>query len=215
MEHCVTKQRNSSDGTHAKTVPPAAERRGFGERAADRELHWQERQVRAREQAEQLIQSVRASRKDCHMSLADVARGAAAVLAAARCDILLMDGERRAVRYHMNASARARESNRRHPEETDNGSPTVTVQAMAIEVGRSPLELLRSDGPVNRIYAFMNARGAPSPIGILCVQSPAGDRLAVDDRAFLGALAERLGAALLKGAFAGWREAHTTAHAIL
>lgn len=210
----VEKQLSSSDRSRAKTAPSIVLRHGFGARAAVQAQQWHERQARALEQADQLIQSVCASRSDCHTSLADVARRAAALLAVARCDILLMDGERRAVRYQMNASARATPSIRRHPQATAASSPTVTVQAMAIKLACSPLELLRSDGPVNRIYVFMNAADAPRPIGILCVQSAADDRLAIDDRALLDALADRLGAALVSGAFTGWREAPAAARLV-
>lgn len=173
----MEKQLNDSDRSRAKAAPSTALRHGFGVRAAEHAQQWHERQARAREQADRLIQSVRASRTDCHTS-------------------------------------RTRESHPRPSGETGDGVPTVTVQAMAITLGRSPLELLRSDGPVNRLYAFMNVADASCAIGILCVQSAVGDRLAIDDRALLDALADRLGAALVGGAFAGWREAVSVPRAI-
>ena len=201
-------EQDDSDQGRANPPRPSTPRERFAQRTAEREREWQALHRHAQEDADRLIQSARASRGSCHAVLADIACRVASLLEVARCDILLLDGTTRAVRYRMLTNLPTPSAPASVETNTLDGAlPRVSVQALTLPRGRSPIELLRSDDRGDRVYAFMNSADDAGAIGILCVQSAAEDRLAAVNRVLLDAVAARLGAALTEGSFPGWRSA--------
>lgn len=200
-------EQDDSDQGRANPPSPSTRRERFAQRVADREREGLELHRRAQEEADQLIQSARAMRGSCHAVLGDLACRVALLLEVARCDILLLDGTTRAVRYRMHTNAPPSASAHGGTKQLDVGPATVSVQALALPRGRSPIELLRSEDRGDRIYAFMNSPDDAAAIGILCVQSAEQDRLVAVNRILLRAVATRLGGALTEGSFRGWRSA--------
>jgi len=115
------------------------------------------------------------------------------------CDILQFASDRRVV------VARAEWTNGKAPstlglEAVDCDSEVSTtdarVELIQLSAAEAALDVLRTEGTIDRVHVFIPSKQQPTPLGILTVQSSTGLGLSTEERAFLGALGELIGTAI-------------------
>lgn len=114
------------------------------------------------------------------------------------CDILQFASGRRVV------VVRAEWTNGKAPstlglEAVDCDSEVTTdarVELIQLSDPEAALDVLRTEGTIDRVHVFIPSKQRPTPLGILTVQSSTGLGLSAEERAFLGALGELIGTAI-------------------
>jgi GAF domain-containing protein len=84
---------------------------------------------------------------------------------------------------------------RRGKRRASNDGP-VAIEAVQIATQQSPLDLLRSEGMVDRVHVFIARPSGGDLLGILSVQNSTSRRLSIDERAFLDAVADLIALAI-------------------
>lgn len=72
----------------------------------------------------------------------------------------------------------------------------MTIETVQIATQQSPLELLRSEGMVDRVHVFIAPAGGGDLMGILSVQNSTSRRLSREERALLDAVGDLIGLAI-------------------
>jgi len=181
------------------TEPPWAPLPGARrlKRYSDREAQREERRLKARRKAVELLQAAIAAGVDPKLSA--VAALVVRSLNVEHCDILQFASDPWVVVVRAEWTDGIAPSPR-GPESVDSDSPVTTadarVELIQLADPAAPLDVLRAEGTVDRIHVFISSRRQPTPLGILTVQSSTSLGLSSDERAFLDALGELIGTAI-------------------
>lgn len=166
-------------------------------RFSDREIERDERRLEARRRAGELLKTAIAGGVD--PKLAAVAALVARSLNVEHCDILQFASDpwvvvARAAWTDGNApSPRGPES---PPSDLRVATTDARVELIQLSDPAAPLDALRTEGAVDRVYVFIFSQQQPTPLGILTVQSSTSLRLSSEERAFLDALGGLIGTAV-------------------
>jgi GAF domain-containing protein len=166
-------------------------------RYSDREAQREERRLKGRGKAAELLQAAIAAGVD--PKLAAVAALVVRRLNVEHCDILQFASDR----WVVVVRAKLTDGNAPSPdgpESADSESRVDTadarVELIQIADPTASLDVLRTEGTVDRIHVFISSRQQLTPLGILTVQSSTSLGLSSDERAFLDALGELIGTAI-------------------
>jgi hypothetical protein len=166
-------------------------------RFSDREIERDERRLEARRRAGELLKTAIAGGVD--PKLAAVAALVVRSLNVEHCDILQFASDPWVVVARA-AWANGNAPSPRRPESPASDLPVETtdarVELIQLSGRTAPLDVLRTEGAVDRIHVFIFSQRQPTPLGILTVQSSTSLRLSVEDRAFLDALGGLIGTAI-------------------
>ena len=166
-------------------------------RYSDREAQRQERRLKARRKATELLQTAIAACVE--PKLAAVAALVVRTLNVEHCDVLQFASDRWVVVVRAKASDGNAPSPHGH-ESADSESPAAStdarVELIQLADPTASLDVLRTEGTVDRIHVFISSRQQLTPLGILTVQSSTSLGLSSDERSFLDALGELIGAAI-------------------
>lgn len=166
-------------------------------RLSDREIERDERRLEARRRAGELLKTAIAGGVD--PKLAAVAALVVRSLNVEHCDILQFASDPWVV------VARAAWTNGSAPSPRGPKSPASAVRVATTDARfelvqlsdrTAPLDVLRTEGAVERVHVFIFSQQQPTPLGILTVQSSTGLRLSIEERAFLDALGGLIGTAI-------------------
>jgi hypothetical protein len=161
------------------------------------EVQRRERRLKARRKAAEMLEAAMAVGGDPKV-------GAVAALVVRQlkfdyCDILQFASDR----WVVVVRAKGPDGNTPLPRAHQTGDPDVPVRPNGARVeliqlagGMASLDVLRAEGTVDRIHVFISSREQMTPHGILTVQSRTSLRLSSDERSFLDALGELIGAAI-------------------
>jgi len=164
---------------------------------SDREVQRQERRLKARRKAAEMLETAIAVRSD--QKLAAVAALVVRKLNVEYCDILQFASDR----WVVVARAKGTSGKSPFPLAYHGGDPDFPVSTTDVRVEliqladrMASLDVLRAEGTVDRIHVFISSRQLLTPLGILTVQSRTSLGLTSDERSFLDALGELIGAAI-------------------
>lgn len=166
-------------------------------RYSDVEIKRQERRLKARRRAAELLEGAMAVGDN--PGLEAIASLVLRTLKIEYCDILQFASDRWVV------VVRARKTNGSAPlpRSQQGGDPDFPVTATDVRVEivqladhMASLDVLRTEGTVDRIHVFISSRQQLTPLGILTVQSRTSLGLTSDERSFLDALGGLIGAAI-------------------
>lgn len=159
-------------------------------RNVERQQEREARRGRARQKAIELLHDALAPGSASGASLAAAVLQLAKHLDVERCDLLQLTSPRpegsAGVLYRVRQPRPA-------PPEPPGPDAIETVQ---IATQQSPLELLRSEGMVDRVHVFIAPASGGDLLGILSVQNSTSRRLSVEERALLDAVADLIGLAI-------------------
>lgn len=163
----------------------------------DGEVQRRERRLKARRKAAEMLEAAMGCSGD--PKLAAIAEFVVRKLKIEYCDILQFASDRWVIVVRAKATDRdgARAPARRS--ETPDFSADAThssVELVRLADHMASLDILRTDGTIDRIHVFISSRQQLTPLGILTVQSRTSLRLTSDERSFLDALGELIGAAI-------------------
>lgn len=164
---------------------------------SDREVQRQERRLRARGKAAEMLEAAIAVRSD--QKLAAVAALVVRKLNVEYCDILQFASDRWVVVARAKGTsgkAQFRRSYQRGNPDCPVSTTDVRVELIQLADPRASLDVLRAEGTVDRIHVFISSRQQLTPLGILTVQSSTSLGLSSDERSFLDALGELIGTAI-------------------
>lgn len=197
------------------TEPPWAPLPGARrlKRYSDREAEREERRLKARRKAAELLQAAIAAGVD--PKLAAIAALVVRRLKVEHCDILQFASDRWVVVIR----AEWTDGNApppHGPESADSDlrvvTPDARVELIQLSDRTAPLDVLRTEGTVDRMHVFIPSRQQPTALGILTVQSSTSLGLSSDERAFLDALGELIGTAIDSHALPTGDELSKTKH---
>ncbi len=194
---------DSLTGTGMLATPPA-ETPGASlpgarrlQRFSDLEAQRDERRLQARREAAELLQAAIAGSVD--PKLAAVAALVVRRLNVEHCDILQFASDP----WVVVARARWTDGNAPSPREADGADSALQVattdarvELIQLSDHKAALDVLRTEGAVDRVHVFIFSPQQPTPLGILTVQSSTTLRLSIDERAFLDALGGVIGTAI-------------------
>lgn len=162
-----------------------------------REVQRRERRLKARQKAAEVLEAAMAVGGAPKM--AAVAALVVRKLNIEYCDILQFASDR----WVFVVRARRTSGNAPLPRAHQSGDPDFPVMTTGASIdliqladGMASLDVLRAEGTVDRIHVFISSRQRLTPLGILTVQSRTSLRLTSDERSFLDALGEMIGAAI-------------------
>jgi hypothetical protein len=181
--------------TDSPAVPPPTSAKTKHYR--EREVQRHERRLRARRKAAEMLEAAIAVRSD--QKLAAVAALVVRKLNVEYCDILQFASDR----WVVVARAKGTSGKSPFPRTYQSGDPDFPVSTTDVRVEliqladrMASLDVLRAEGTVDRIHVFISSRQLLTPLGILTVQSRTSLGLTSDERSFLDALGELIGAAI-------------------
>ncbi len=161
------------------------------------EVQRRERRLKARRKAAEMLEAAMAV--DGDPKVAAVAALMVRKLKFDYCDILQFASDR----WVVVVRATGTNGNAPLPRAHQSGDPDVPVTTTGVRVdlmqladGMGSLDVLRAEGTVDRIHVFISSRERLTPHGILTVQSRTSLRLTSDERSFLDALGQLIGAAI-------------------
>jgi hypothetical protein len=181
------------------TEPPWAPLPGARrlKRYSDLEAQREERLLNAHRKAAELLQAAIAARVD--PKLAAVAALVVRRLNVEHCDILQFASDRWVVVVRAEWTD-GNAPSPHEPESADSDSRVATtdarVEVVQLADRTTPLDVLRTEGTVDRMHVFIPSQQQPTPLGILTVQSSTSLGLSSDKRAFLDALGKLIGTAI-------------------
>ena len=197
------------------SVAPAPGRR-LHPRNVEREHEREARRGRARQKAIELLHDALVPEIGTGAGLANAVLQVAKHLDVERCDLLQLASPRpegsAGVLYRvrqprpappeppgpdapMPATKSAASRQRRGRGRAVQGA-SVTIETVQIATQQSPLELLRSEGMVDRVHVFIAPAGGGDLMGILSVQNSTSRRLSREERALLDAVGDLIGLAI-------------------
>jgi hypothetical protein len=161
------------------------------------EVERRERRLKARRKAAEMLEAAMAI--GGHPKMAAVAALVVRKLKFDYCDILQFASDR----WVVVVRAKRINGNPPLPRAHRTGDPDIPVRTNEAPVeliqlagGMASLDVLRAEGTVDRIHVFIPSREQLTPHGILTVQSRTSLRLSSDERSFLDALGDLIGAAI-------------------
>lgn len=174
-------------------LPEARKIKHYGDVVVQR----QERRLKARRKAAELLEGAMAV--GGNSGLAAIASLVLRKLNIEYCDILQFASDR----WVVVVRAKRTNGNAPLPRAHQNGDPDfpvtttdVRVELIQLADRMASLDVLRTEGTVDRIHVFISSRQQLSALGILTVQSRTSLGLTSDERSFLDALGELIGAAI-------------------
>lgn len=163
----------------------------------DREVQRHERRLKARRKAAEMLEAAMGGCGD--PKLAAIAEFVVHKLRIEYCDILQFASDRWVVVVRAKATDRDGAPARARRSETSGFSADAThssIELVRLADHMASLDVLRTEGTIDRIHVFISSRQQLTPLGILTVQSRTSLRLTSDERSFLDALGDLIGAAI-------------------
>lgn len=163
----------------------------------EREVQRHERRLKARRKATDMLEG--AMRDSSEPKLVAIADLVVRKLKIGYCDILQFASDRWVVVVRakaMDADASPAPASRSETPDFSPASTRACVELVQLADHMASLDILRTAGTVDRIHVFISSRHQLTPLGILTVQSRTSLRLTSDERSFLDALGDVIGAAI-------------------